>query len=78
MLCVQNDVILITKFKSNIMELKHHDTWQSFPDAINDDIADCLRRVIMKAMMVAIGLVFPIVFFWSYRKRVESGIVSRI
>jgi len=22
--------------------------------------------------------IFPIVFFWSYRKRVESGVLSRI
>jgi len=111
-ICVQNGVILITKFKSNITELKHHTAWTSFGDAIKDGVADRLRPVVMTAMMAAIGLlpaalsngigseaskplavvvigglitntifnllVFPIVFFWSYRKRVESGIVSRI
>jgi cobalt-zinc-cadmium resistance protein CzcA len=111
-ICVQNGVILITKFKSNITELKHHTTWTSFGDAIKDGVADRLRPVVMTAMMAAIGLlpaamsngigseaskplaivvigglitntifnlfVFPIVFFWSYRKRVESGVVSRI
>jgi cobalt-zinc-cadmium resistance protein CzcA len=111
-ICVQNGVILITKFKSNITELRHHTTWTSFAVAIKDGVADRLRPVVMTAMMAAIGLlpaamsngigseaskplaivvigglitntifnlfVFPIVFFWSYRKRVESGIVSRI
>ena len=111
-ICVQNGVILITKFKANIAELRHHTTWTSFAVAIKDGVADRLRPVLMTAMMAAIGLlpaalshgigseasrplaivvigglitntifnlfVFPIVFFWSYRKRVESGIVSRI
>jgi cobalt-zinc-cadmium resistance protein CzcA len=111
-ICVQNGVILITKFKANIAELRHHTTWTSFAVAIKDGVADRLRPVLMTAMMAAIGLlpaalshgigseasrplaivvigglitntifnlfIFPIVFFWSYRKRVESGIVSRI
>jgi heavy metal efflux system protein len=111
-ICVQNGVILITKFKSNITELRHHTSRASFALAIKDGVADRLRPVMMTAMMAAIGLlpaalshgigseasrplaivvigglitntifnlfVFPIVFFWSYRKRVESGIVSRI
>jgi len=111
-ICVQNGVILITKFKSNIAELRHHTHWTSFAVAVKDGVADRLRPVVMTAMMAAIGLlpaamsngigseaskplaivvigglitntifnlfVFPIVFFWSYRKRVESGIVSRI
>jgi len=111
-ICVQNGVILITKFKSNITELRHHTTWNNFGDAIKDGVADRLRPVVMTALMAAIGLlpaamsngigseaskplaivvigglitntifnlfVFPIVFFWSYRKRVESGVISRI
>jgi len=111
-ICVQNGVILISKFKSNIAELRHHTHWTSFAVAIKDGVADRLRPVVMTALMAAIGLlpaamsngigseaskplaivvigglitntifnlfVFPIVFFWSYRKRVESGIVSRI
>jgi len=111
-ICVQNGVILIAKFKSNIAELKHHTAWSSFAVAIKEGVADRLRPVLMTAMMAAIGLapaalshgigseasrplaivvigglitntifnlfVFPIVFFWSYRKRVESGTLSRI
>lgn len=110
-ICVQNGVILISKFKSNITELKHHTTWTSFAVAIKAGVADRLRPVVMTAMMAAIGLlpaamshgigseaskplaivvigglitntifnlfVFPIVFFWTYRKRVESGVVIR-
>ncbi|ASU36588.1 efflux RND transporter permease subunit [Mucilaginibacter xinganensis] len=110
-ICVQNGVILISKFKSNITELKHHTTWTSFAVALKAGVADRLRPVVMTAMMAAIGLlpaamshgigseaskplaivvigglitntifnlfVFPIVFFWSYRKRVESGVVIR-
>jgi cobalt-zinc-cadmium resistance protein CzcA len=111
-ICVQNGVILITKFKSNIVELKHHTTWTSFAVSIRAGVADRLRPVVMTALMAAIGLlpaamshgigseaskplaivvigglitntifnlfVFPIVFFWSYRKRVESGLANRI
>jgi cobalt-zinc-cadmium resistance protein CzcA len=111
-ICVQNGVILITKFKSNVAELKHHTTWTSFAVAIKDGVADRLRPVVMTAMMAAIGLlpaalshgigseasrplaivvigglitntifnlfVFPIVFFWSYRKRVEKGAAGAI
>ncbi|HTE00314.1 MAG TPA: CusA/CzcA family heavy metal efflux RND transporter [Mucilaginibacter sp.] len=106
-ICVQNGVILITKFKTNIRDLKHHTTWNHFTDALKDGVADRMRPVIMTAMMAAIGLlpaalshgigseasrplaivvigglitntifnlfVFPIVFYWSYRKRVERG-----
>ncbi|RZK79765.1 MAG: efflux RND transporter permease subunit [Pedobacter sp.] len=54
-ICVQNGVILITKFKSNITELKHHPTW-SFSDAIKDGVAGRMRPVIMTALMAAIGL----------------------
>ena len=54
-ICVQNGVILITRFKSNIAELKHHPTW-SFADAVKDGVATRMRPVIMTAMMAAIGL----------------------
>lgn len=111
-ICVQNGVILITKFKANITELKHHTTWTSFAVSLKAGVADRLRPLVMTAMMAAIGLlpaavshgigseaskplaivvigglitntifnlfIFPIVFFWSYRKRVESGVVSRM
>jgi cobalt-zinc-cadmium resistance protein CzcA len=111
-ICVQNGVILITKFKFNITQLKHHTSWTSFAIAIKEGVADRLRPVVMTAMMAAIGLlpaaisngigseaskplaivvigglitntlfnlfVFPIVFFWSYNKRVERGLINRI
>ncbi len=111
-ICVQNGVILITKFKTNIRDLKHHTTWSSFGVALKDGVADRMRPVIMTALMAAIGLlpaalshgigseaskplaivvigglitntvfnlfVFPIVFFWTYRKRVERGETGRI
>lgn len=103
-ICVQNGVILITKFKSNIAELKHHPNW-SFSDAIKDGISARLRPVLMTALMAAIGLlpaamstgigseaskplaivvigglitntffnllVYPIVFYWAYKKKVN-------
>ena len=111
-ICVQNGVILITKFKSNIAELKHHTTWKSFAVALKAGVADRLRPVVMTAMMAAIGLlpaamsngigseaskplaivvigglitnttfnlfIFPIIFYWVYRKRVESGEIRRM
>lgn len=54
-ICVQNGVILITRFKSNIIELKHRPDW-SFADAIKDGVAGRMRPVIMTALMAAIGL----------------------
>ena len=110
-ICVQNGVILITKFKTNIKELKHHPDGRTFAAVLKLGIADRMRPVIMTAMMAAIGLlpaavssgigseaskplaivvigglitntlfnlfVFPIVFYWAYRKRVESGAIVR-
>jgi len=111
-ICVQNGVILISKFKSNIRDLKHSTTWTSFPDALRAGVQDRLRPIVMTAMMAAIGLlpaamshgigseaskplaivvigglitntifnlfIFPIAFYWTYRKRVESGEVGRL
>jgi cobalt-zinc-cadmium resistance protein CzcA len=108
-ICVQNGVILISKFKSNIRDLKH-DIYHSFPEALKAGVADRMRPVIMTAMMAAIGLlpaalshgigseaskplaivvigglitntifnlfVFPIVFYWSYKKKVNAGHVA--
>ena len=108
-ICVQNGVILISKFKSNIRDLKH-DIYHSFPQALKAGVADRMRPVIMTAMMAAIGLlpaalshgigseaskplaivvigglitntifnlfVFPIVFYWSYKKKVNAGHVA--
>ena len=103
-ICVQNGVILITRFKSNIAELKHRPDW-TFADALKDGVAARMRPVIMTALMAAIGLmpaalstgigseaskplaivvigglitntlfnlfVYPIVFYWSYQKKVK-------
>jgi cobalt-zinc-cadmium resistance protein CzcA len=111
-ICVQNGVILITRFKSNIKVLRHHATWKSFPDALRAGVEDRLRPIVMTAMMAAIGLlpaamshgigseaskplaivvigglitntifnlfIFPIAFYWAYRKRVASGDVGRL
>lgn len=57
-ICVQNGVILITRFKGNIKELKHHPhPGYSFADALKDGVEARMRPVIMTAMMAAIGLV---------------------
>ncbi|HEY0245093.1 MAG TPA: efflux RND transporter permease subunit, partial [Mucilaginibacter sp.] len=111
-ICVQNGVILITKFKSNIKEMIHHKENGKFPDALRLGVQDRLRPLVMTAMMAAIGLlpaamsngigseaskplaivvigglitnttfnlfIFPIIFYWSYRKRVESGNIGRM
>jgi cobalt-zinc-cadmium resistance protein CzcA len=111
-ICVQNGVILITKFKSNMLDMKHHLTWTSFSAAIQAGVEDRLRPVVMTAMMAAIGLlpaamshgigseaskplaivvigglitnttfnlfIFPIVFYYSYRKRVARGDIGRM
>ncbi|WP_207534683.1 efflux RND transporter permease subunit [Desertivirga arenae] len=54
-ICVQNGVILITRFKTNIAELKHRPDW-NFTDAIKDGVASRMRPVLMTALMAAIGL----------------------
>lgn len=54
-ICVQNGVILITKFKTNITELKYHSSW-TFSDAMRDGVASRFRPVLMTALMAAIGL----------------------
>ena len=110
-ICVQNGVILISKFKLNIKELRHHPEFK-FPDALKMGVEDRLRPLVMTAMMAAIGLlpaamsngigseaskplaivvigglitnttfnlfIFPIIFYWTYRKRVESGNIGRM
>jgi cobalt-zinc-cadmium resistance protein CzcA len=110
-ICVQNGVILITKFKSNIKDLRNHAELR-FPDALRMGVEDRLRPLVMTAMMAAIGLlpaamsngigseaskplaivvigglitnttfnlfIFPIIFYWAYRKRVESGNIGRM
>ncbi len=111
-ICVQNGVILISKFKINIRDLRHHATWNSLTDALRDGVEDRLRPLVMTAMMAAIGLfpaamshgigseaskplaivvigglitnttfnlfIFPIIFYYAYRKRVARGDIGRI
>jgi len=110
-ICVQNGVILITKFKSNIKDLRFHSA-RRFSDALRLGVADRLRAVVMTALMAAIGLlpaamsngigseaskplaivvigglitnttfnlfIFPIIFYWAYKKRVEEGNIGRM
>nr|WP_068891653.1 CusA/CzcA family heavy metal efflux RND transporter [Pedobacter panaciterrae] len=111
-ICVQNGVILITKFKSNIQEMRtHHPEW-TFVDALRLGVESRIRPVVMTAMMAAIGLlpaamstgigsetskplatvvigglisdtvfnlfIFPIVFYWAYRKKVATGNTARL
>ncbi len=54
-ICVQNGVILITRFKTNIKELKFRENW-TFEEAMRDGIASRFRPVLMTALMAAIGL----------------------
>jgi cobalt-zinc-cadmium resistance protein CzcA len=54
-ICVQNGVILITRFKTNIANLKYQPEW-TFIDAIRDGLETRIRPVIMTALMAAIGL----------------------
>lgn len=109
-ICVQNGVILITQFKTNIKSLRD-DVYLDFAAALKAGVADRMRPVIMTALMAAIGLlpaalsagigseaskplaivvigglitntvfnlfVFPIVFYWSYNKRIEKGVAIR-
>jgi cobalt-zinc-cadmium resistance protein CzcA len=54
-ICVQNGVILITRFKSNFAELKYSPKG-TIEDALRDGVETRMRPVIMTAMMAAIGL----------------------
>ena len=54
-ICVQNGVILLTRFKSNFTELKHRPDW-TFEAALKEGLHARIRPVVMTAMMAAIGL----------------------
>jgi len=49
-ICIQNNVILLSKFKKNLFERKHLD------DAIRSGVIARIRPVVMTALMAAIGL----------------------
>ncbi|MBC9914718.1 efflux RND transporter permease subunit [Chitinophaga varians] len=54
-ICVQNGVILLTKFKTNIRGM-HQYSDSLLAQAIHDGVESRIRPVIMTAMMAAIGL----------------------
>jgi len=54
-ICVQNGVILLTRFKTNFAELKQKPDW-TFEEALKDGLHARIRPVVMTAMMAAIGL----------------------
>ncbi|MBE7176219.1 MAG: efflux RND transporter permease subunit [Mucilaginibacter polytrichastri] len=54
-ICVQNSVILITRFRHNMDTLKHS-PGMTFPAAIREGLESRIRPVLMTAMMAAIGL----------------------
>lgn len=54
-ICVQNGVILISKFKANMRAL-HYTPQDSFAHALRAGVESRIRPVIMTAMMAAIGL----------------------
>lgn len=54
-ICVQNGVILISKFKAN-MRAMNSNPHQSFAEALRAGVESRVRPVIMTAMMAAIGL----------------------
>ena len=54
-ICVQNGVILISKFKSN-MAAMNRTANQTFAEALRSGVESRIRPVIMTAMMAAIGL----------------------
>ena len=54
-ICVQNGVILISKFKSNMQAMNRNQD-QTFTAALRTGVESRIRPVIMTAMMAAIGL----------------------
>ena len=50
-ICIQNNVILLSKFKKNLHERIHLD------EAIRSGVIDRIRPVVMTALMAAIGLI---------------------
>ncbi|RBL91273.1 efflux RND transporter permease subunit [Chitinophaga flava] len=54
-ICVQNGVILLTKFKSNIRTMHQYSDF-NLSKAIQEGVESRIRPVIMTAMMAAIGL----------------------
>lgn len=56
-ICVQNGVILITRFKQNIKDMMHHPVaGYNLQMALRNGIETRMRPLIMTAMMAAIGL----------------------
>jgi cobalt-zinc-cadmium resistance protein CzcA len=55
-ICIQNGVILLTRFKANLHEMKFPGGASSLEEALSNAVRDRLRSVVMTAMMAAIGL----------------------
>jgi cobalt-zinc-cadmium resistance protein CzcA len=55
-ICIQNGVILLTRFKTGIHAMKYPGGPSSLGEALRDSVKDRLRSVIMTALMAAIGL----------------------
>lgn len=56
-ICIQNGVILISVFKSNLQKIKKHEfDHHSLEQAIKQGVQSRVRPVIMTALMAAIGL----------------------
>jgi cobalt-zinc-cadmium resistance protein CzcA len=56
-ICIQNGVILISVFKSNLQKIKKHEfNHHSLEEAIKQGVQSRVRPVIMTALMAAIGL----------------------
>lgn len=56
-ICIQNGVILISVFKSNLQKIKKHEfDHHSLEEAIKQGVQSRVRPVIMTALMAAIGL----------------------
>ncbi|SFW90451.1 efflux RND transporter permease subunit [Chitinophaga sancti] len=55
-ICIQNGVILLTKFKHNLHAMKYTGEFESLGSALRSAVKERLRSVIMTALMAAIGL----------------------
>ena len=56
-ICIQNGVILISVFKSNLQKIKRHEfNHHSLEQVISEGVRSRIRPVIMTALMAAIGL----------------------
>lgn len=55
-ICIQNGVILLTKFNTNLRAMKYPGGPATLGEGLRDAVSERLRSVIMTALMAAIGL----------------------